>query len=619
MSPVDSGRAAAVQVRRESRDAQPGRNPLARLVGTFGFGRHPLMPAAGAVVALLLAIVASRALSPYLVFLGITVVAAAIALVGIGVVSGRAGMISLCQLSFAAVGAVVVAQLSIWQAPGGLIVWIAVGGMASGLVGVVIGLPALRLRGVNLAVVTLGFAAAARQTLGLTQFPGTNDGLFISRPSAAASDPDYFVLAAAILIASGVLVAYLGRTRLGSSWRAVAYSERGTAAAGVNVPFAKTSAFGLSALLAGISGGVTAGQVGVLYPSSFEPTASLTLYVLAVVVGAQAVVAAVVGGVLWVGIPELLRIWGVPQDWALVVFGLAGIQAIASGNSLGDNLSRLRRRRVPEATHLTERGPVTGAPASTAHSEATRPALRTPTGRPATHGPALSARGVTLRFGAVTALDDVDLDIPTGAIVGLIGPNGAGKSSLVDVLTGFTRSERGVVELGGRDVTGLRPTPRARAGLRRTFQQDRVPPGLRVGAYVRMVAHGRPDRAAIDETLEHFECPPAHSLLSDVDLATRRLVEVAAHVLSGPRVLLLDEPAAGLSHEEHIRFGRHLQAVPERFGTAVLLIEHDLDMVRSVCTSLVVLDFGRVISAGTPDVVLNDPKVMRAYLGEEST
>jgi branched-chain amino acid transport system permease protein len=230
----------------------------------------------------------------------------------------------------------------------------------------------------------------------------------------------------------------------------------------------------------------------------------------------------------------------------------------------------------------------------------------------------LSARGITLRFGAVTALDDVDLDIPAGAIVGLIGPNGAGKSSMVDVLTGFTRPERGEVELGGRDVTGLRPTPRARAGLRRTFQQDRVPPGLRVGAYVRMVAHGRPDRAAIDETLEFFECPPAHALLSDVDLATRRLVEVAAHVLSGPRVLLLDEPAAGLSHEEHIRFGRHLQAVPERFGTAVLLIEHDLDMVRSVCTSLVVLDFGRVIASGTQDVVLSDPNVMRAYLGEES-
>ena len=615
MSPVDTGSGAAVQVEGESRDARPVRNPSARLVGTFDFGQHPLMPAAGAVVALLLAIVASRALSPYLVFLGITVVAAAIALVGIGVVSGRAGMISLCQLSFGAVGAAVVAQLSIWQAPGGLVVWIVVGGIASGLVGVVIGLPALRLRGVNLAVVTLGFAAAAHQTLRLTQFPGTNDGLFISRPSAAESDPDYFVLAAAFLIVSAVLVAYLGRTRLGSSWRAVAYSERGTAAAGVNVPFAKTSAFGLSALLAGISGGVTAGQVGVLYPSSFEPTASLALYVLAVVVGAQAVVAAVVGGVLWVAVPELLRVWGVPQDWALVVFGLAGIQAVASGNSLGDNLSRLRRRRAPEATHLTEREPGTAAPAPTAETPA---APATPTGRSSTQNPALSARGITLRFGAVTALDDVDLDIPTGAIVALIGPNGAGKSSMVDVLTGFTRSERGVVELGGRDVTGLRPTPRARAGLRRTFQQDRVPPGLRVGAYVRMVAHGRPDRAAINEMLEYFECPPAHSLLSDVDLATRRLVEVAAHVLSGPRVLLLDEPAAGLSHEEHIRFGRHLQAVPERFGTAVLLIEHDLDMVRSVCTSLVVLDFGRVIAAGAQDVVLNDPNVMRAYLGEET-
>lgn len=587
--------------------------PSDRAAGSLrqGLAESPFVPAALAVLALVAAVVGSRVLSPYMVFLGISVVTAAIALVGIGVVSGRAGMISLCQLSFAAVGAAVVAQLSEWQAPGGFIVWVMLGGVAAGLVGVVIGIPALRLRGVNLAVVTLGFAAALRLTLGLTQFPGINEGLYIDRPVAAVSDEDYFVLSAAFLIASGLLVVYLDRTRLGSSWRAVAYSERGAAAAGVSVPYAKTTAFGVSALLAGISGGVTAGQVGVLYPSSFEPTSSLALYVLAVLVGAQAVSAAVVGGVLWVGIPELFKSWGIPQDWALVVFGLAGIQAVASGNSIGDNVQKMVGRRhvpgsaVPEPEPSAEGSPDDGVLGSSP-----------PPDRAEADAVALRARGITLSFGAVTALDEVDIDIPQGAIIGLIGPNGAGKSSLVDVLTGFTVPASGSIDLDDRDLTRLRPTGRARAGLRRTFQQDRVPPGITVGAFVRLVARGRHSRSEINAVLSHFDCPPAHARLADVDLGTRRLVEVAAHVLSRPRVLLLDEPAAGLSHEEHLRFGQHLQAVPAKFGTSVLLIEHDLDLVRSVCTSLVVLNFGRVIAAGPHEVVLRDPAVMKAYMGE---
>lgn len=586
--------------------------PADRAAGSLrqGLVESPVAPAALAVLALVAAVVGSRVLSPYMVFLGISVITAAIALVGIGVVSGRAGMISLCQLSFAAVGAAVVAQLNEWQAPGGFIVWVILGGAAAGLVGVVIGIPALRLRGVNLAVVTLGFAAALRLTLGLTQFPGINEGLYIDRPVAAVSDEDYFVLSAAFLIASGLLVAYLDRTRVGSSWRAVAYSERGAAAAGVSVPYAKTTAFGISALLAGISGGVTAGQVGVLYPSSFEPTSSLALYVLAVLVGAQAVSAAVIGGVLWVGIPELFKSWGIPQDWALVVFGLAGIQAVASGNSIGDNIQSLvGRRHVPSSTDpapeaSTEVPLDDGVPGSPPPDRADAGAV------------ALRARGITLSFGAVTALGDVDIDIPQGAIIGLIGPNGAGKSSLVDVLTGFTVPASGSIDLDDRDLTRMRPTGRARAGLRRTFQQDRVPPGITVGAFVRLVARGRHSRSEINAVLSHFDCPPAHARLADVDLGTRRLVEVAAHVLSRPRVLLLDEPAAGLSHEEHLRFGQHLQAVPAKFGTSVLLIEHDLDLVRSVCTSLVVLNFGRVIAAGPHEVVLRDPAVMKAYMGE---
>jgi branched-chain amino acid transport system permease protein len=353
---------------------------------------HRLLPPVLAVVGLLGAVVASRVLPSPTVFLGISVVAAAIALVGIGVVSGHGGMISLCQLSFAAVGAVVVAQLNVWQAPGGFVLWVLAGGAAAGICGVLIGLPAMRLRGVNLAVVTLGFAAALRLTLGLTQFPGINEGIYLNRPDVAASDEDYFVLSAAFLILCALLVTYLGRARIGSSWQAVAFSERGAAAAGIRIPMAKTSAFGISALLAGISGGITAGQVGVLYASSFEPTASLAMYVLAIVVGAQVISAAVIGGVLWVAIPELFKGWGISQDWALVAFGVAGIQAVASGSSMGESIRRLlsskrssAARTASPAAHISSAVPKDSPTVSAA-----------PSGDSGTGTVALRARGLTL-------------------------------------------------------------------------------------------------------------------------------------------------------------------------------------------------------------------------------
>ncbi|MGH3588086.1 MAG: ABC transporter permease subunit, partial [Pseudonocardia sp.] len=116
--------------------------------------------------------------------------------------------------------------------------------------------------------------------------------------------------------------------------------------------------------------------------------------------------------------------------------------------------------------------------------------------------------------------------------------------------------------------------------------------------------------------LAFFGCPPARTRLADVDVGTRRLVEVAGHVLAQPRVLLLDEPAAGLSHEEHVAFGERLRQVPARFGITLLLIEHDLDLVRSVCDTLTVLDFGEVLASGPQHEVLADPAVLKAYMGE---
>jgi len=228
----------------------------------------------------------------------------------------------------------------------------------------------------------------------------------------------------------------------------------------------------------------------------------------------------------------------------------------------------------------------------------------------------LVVEGLGVQFGALKALDAVDIVVPAGTVMGLIGPNGAGKSTFVDAVSGFLPRHTGRVLLNGEDLAGLSPTARARKGLRRTYQQDRVPPSLSVEAYLRFVARRRVTRAEIADVLEFFGCPGARSRLSSVDVGTRRLVEVAAAVLSSPRVLVLDEPAAGLSHAEHLALGERLRQAPARFGISIILIEHDLDLVRVVCSTITVLDFGRVLASGPQADVLADPAVIKAYMGE---
>lgn len=551
--------------------------------------------------------VLSEALSGYFVFLAVSAVVAAIAILGLGIVTGSAGMIALCQLTFAAVGAWIVSLLNVLDAPGGFILWLVLGGIAAGLVGVLVGLPALRLRGVNLAVVTLGFAAAADVTLVQIQFPGSNDGTAVLRPDAFSDDRSYFFFSVLVLVVCGVIVYFLQNGRWGSSWKSVAFSERGTASVGASVRSSKLTAFAVSATLGGISGGLIAGQVGLPFASSFTPLQSLALYVLAIMSGAYLIDMAVFGGILWVAVPELLKRWGVPQDWGFVIFGALGVQALTSGSNLGQGIRtawwkrQARRHPVRSAAPLDETTEAVLAP----EPEAAEPGP-----------PVLVVEDLGVAFGQVKALDGVSLVVPERTIIGLIGPNGAGKSTFVDAVTGFLPQHTGTVRLGDRTLDGLSPTKRARLGLRRTFQQDRVPPTLTVEAYVRFVARRRLTAGEIDETLAFFGCPTARTRLQNVDVGTRRLVEVAANVLARPRILILDEPAAGLSHEEHVELGARLLQAPRRFGVSIVLIEHDLDMVRSVCSDLTVLDFGQVLASGPQAEVLADPAVVKAYMGE---
>jgi branched-chain amino acid transport system ATP-binding protein len=235
----------------------------------------------------------------------------------------------------------------------------------------------------------------------------------------------------------------------------------------------------------------------------------------------------------------------------------------------------------------------------------------------------LDVAEVSVRFGGVAALSEVDLDVETARITGLIGPNGAGKTTLFNVICGLQSADHGRVSLDGRDISGLPPHKRARLGIARTFQRLEVFGSMTVRDNIRVAADVRrtwtksaPPSAEVAETiLDRVGLRVvADERVSSLPTGLSRLVEVGRGLASAPRVLLLDEPSSGLSEEETDTFADLLDSLSSE-GLAILLVEHDVELVMRVCARIHVLDFGRIIAVGTPREIQGDREVQAAYLG----
>ncbi|CAL9404474.1 Vitamin B12 import ATP-binding protein BtuD [Streptomyces sp. enrichment culture] len=570
----------------------------------------------------------------------VQVPALAVILLSLVVVTGRGGQISLGQAAYAGLGALFTALLAAGRFPGlprlPELAALAVAVVLVAPLGLLTGWPAIGRRGLALALAT--FAVGVGVSRFVFAQPYATSGLTLGRPAGFEGDRAYYVLEL-LLLAVALLAAHgLRRGRTGRALAAVRDHEAGAQAAGVRVPSLKLLAFVAGAALAALGGGMLGMGLRAFDAAAYDPVRGLLWFAAVVVLGADSTLGALAGAALLVGLDAGAR--------GGVAAALIGVLAILVGRFPGgpDEALRtaahhLRLRRTPvltpvgagarERLHRAEPVRPRGTPlpsgatgvsraardpghAGTAGTppgppEAPSPPVRTAR-PPLPASPLLTARRLHARYGGFTALDGVDLDLFPGRVTAVVGPNGAGKSTLFHCLAGTLRPTRGAVVLGGRDITALPAHARTRLGVARTFQQLAVFPTLTVAENVRVGAEqGRvADPGAVERTLRllGLDGPVRARPAAGLPTGTLRRVELARVLAGGPRVLLLDEPAAGLDTAEVNALTRVLRALAAD-GTALLVVEHDLDLVAGLADVVHVMTAGRIVASGPPGRVLD--------------
>ena len=550
----------------------------------------------------------------------------AVGAIGLSLLLGNSAQISLGQAGFFALGAYAVAWLTT-NANWSFIPAAAVGVAAATIVGLGVGLIALRFAGHYLAMATLAFGLIVYGVFSqLDAFGGVN-GITDVPPidifGRALSSVHAYWFAWLVTGLCAWTTWNLLRSRTGRAFAALSGDPLAAEMAGVPVKRYKLLAFAYAGALAGLSGALYAAYLGLVIPNAMGVQLSIDFLLMAVLGGSGNISGAVIGAALVAGLDVAGHTW---ENWRLVAYGVLVVCVVIffPGGLAGLYVRRGRSPRNAERN-------TTGPSGSGARSQ-TPQAIEAPPGESP-----LRVQHVHKRFGGLVAVRDVSFALEAGRLTSLIGPNGAGKTTLFNVISGVSAPSAGEILVGGRSVTGWPAHRIVALGVGRSFQNARLFGDLTVlenvvlGAFRRersgFVADLLALRAARRGRSEALE--RARATLRDLNLerradvyardltfGERRRVELARAVASDPWLLLLDEPAAGLNAAERVTLRRDVLSLRAR-GVTMLLIEHDMRLVMSMSDRVLVLNFGELIADGAPDVVRNDPAVIAAYLGAD--
>ncbi len=544
----------------------------------------------------------------------------------LGLLVRTSGQVSLCHVSFLAIGACAMSDLTITHG----IPWVPallLSGLIAVPIGALLAIPAIRLSGLYLALATFGFGLVLQYLFYSQNYMFGSFGIAkdIPRPQLSwldvNSDKGYYYLVLVLATFTALFVVALNRTRLGRLLRGLADSPYGLATSGTATYVTRVMVFCLSAFLAAIAGALQGASDGNVTGNSYQPITSLIYFALVIIC---------LGGAPWYALMAAFGLTLIPSyltssdtlNYLQLLFGASAVLYAVTPDRLRTTPQAIRRiadRVAMRRPIAASQGVPERAPAKSHRAKGK-----------------LEVTDLQVQFGGLMAVDGVNLVAPTRRITGLIGPNGAGKTTTFNACSGINHPKAGRIFMDDSDISHASTSTRARLGLGRTFQQMELFDTMTVRQNVALGAEGSfagPNplshlfgtpsqrRQIFDATNHAIQLcellPIAESVVGSISTGHRRLVELA-RCLAGPfHILLLDEPSSGLDRAETERFGEILRSVVQERGIGILLVEHDMSLVTEVCDYIYVLDFGRPVFEGNPSEVMGSSLVRAAYLGDD--